>query len=132
MEATKTYTWGLGRRKTSTARVRVRGGSGKYEINHKPLEQYFVNKREQHAFVRPIQAAGLEGKFDIFVNVSGGGINSQAEAVSLGIARALCKINPELEPKLKEQDLMTRDGRMKERKKYGRKGARRRFQFSKR
>ncbi|MCC6574675.1 MAG: 30S ribosomal protein S9 [Planctomycetes bacterium] len=132
MEATKTYTWGLGRRKTSTARVRVRGGSGKFEVNDKPLEQYFVNKREQNAFTLPLKTAGLEGKFDIFVNVSGGGIASQAEAASLGIARALCKINLELEPKLKEQNLLTRDGRRKERKKYGRKGARRGFQFSKR
>lgn len=132
MEATKTYTWGLGRRKTSTARVRVRGGSGKFEVNRKPLEQYFVNKREQNAFTQALKVTGLTDKFDIFVNVNGGGIASQAEASSLGIARALCKINPELEPKLKEFDLLTRDGRRKERKKYGRKGARRGFQFSKR
>lgn len=133
MEGTNNeFIWGLGRRKTAVARVRIRNGSGQVHVNKRPGDEYFVNSRERNAFVKPFKVTELEGKFDVFVNVKGGGTAAQAEAVSLGIARALSKVNPELEPKLKEHDLLTRDSRMKERKKYGRKGARKSFQFSKR
>jgi small subunit ribosomal protein S9 len=130
--STSAYTWGLGRRKTAVARVRVRAGSGKVEINGRPYEQYFLNPREKAVALQPLKVAELEGKFDVFARVDGGGINAQSQAVSLGLSRCLIKISAELEPKLKSQNLLTRDGRMKERKKYGRKGARKRFQFSKR
>lgn len=130
--AEKTFTWGLGRRKTAVARVRIRAGSGKVEINGRPYEQYFLNPREKAVALQPLKIAELEGKFDVFAKVDGGGINAQSQAVSLGLSRCLIKVSAELEPKLKEQNLLTRDGRMKERKKYGRRGARKRFQFSKR
>ena len=124
--------WGLGRRKTAVARVRVKSGSGNVTVNKRPLTEYFPNKIEQIAVAKPFEVTDLKGKFDVHVNVQGGGPNAQAEAVRWGISRALGKINKELEPKLKEHDLLTRDSRMKERKKYGRRGARRGFQFSKR
>jgi small subunit ribosomal protein S9 len=127
-----TFTWGLGRRKTAVARVRIRAGTGKAEINGRPYEQYFLNPREKAVAMQPFKIAELEGKFDLFANVKGGGINAQSQAVSLGLSRCLIKISAELEPKLKAENLLTRDGRMKERKKYGRKGARKGFQFSKR
>ena len=132
-EATaSTFTWGLGRRKTAVARVRIRAGTGKIEINGRPYEQYFLNPREKAVAIQPFKIAELEGKFDLFANVKGGGIIAQSQAVSLGLSRCLIKISAELEPKLKAENLLTRDGRMKERKKYGRRGARKRFQFSKR
>lgn len=124
--------WGLGRRKSAVARVRVKGGTGNVTINKRPMNEYFSNRIEQIAVVKPFDVTDLKGKFDVHVNVKGGGTNAQAQAVRLGISRALVKINKELEPKLKEHDLLTRDSRMKERKKYGRRGARRGFQFSKR
>ena len=132
-EATaSTFTWGLGRRKTAVARVRIRAGTGKIEINGRPYEQYFLNPREKAVAIQPFKIAELEGKFDLFANVKGGGINAQSQAVSLGLSRCLIKISAELEPKLKAENLLTRDGRMKERKKYGLRGARRGTQFSKR
>ena len=124
--------WGLGRRKSAVARVRVMSGSGNVQINKRPMNEYFCNKIEQIAVGKPFEVTELAGKFDVHANVQGGGPNAQAQAVRLGISRALVKINKELEPKLKEHDLLTRDSRMKERKKYGRRGARRGFQFSKR
>jgi small subunit ribosomal protein S9 len=124
--------WGLGRRKTAVARVRVKSGSGNVIVNKRPVAEYFPNRMEQIAVAKPFEVTELKGKFDVSVNVRGGGSIAQAEAVRLGIARALVKINKELESKLKEHDLLTRDSRMKERKKYGRRGARRGFQFSKR
>ncbi|MBZ0136099.1 MAG: 30S ribosomal protein S9 [Planctomycetes bacterium] len=124
--------WGLGRRKSAVARVRVKGGTGNMTINKRPMAEYFPNRIEQIAVGKPFDVTDLKGKFDVHVNVKGGGTNAQAQAVRLGISRALVKINKELEPKLKEHDLLTRDSRMKERKKYGRRGARRGFQFSKR
>ncbi len=130
--ATNPFIWGLGRRKTAVARVRIRAGSGKIEINGRPFEQYFVNPREKAVAVQPLKVAELDGKFDLYANVKGGGINAQSQAVSLGLSRCLIKANAALEPKLKEVDLLTRDSRMKERKKYGKKGARKGFQFSKR
>ena len=124
--------WGLGRRKSAVARVRIKSGSGQMFVNKRPMEVYFCNQLERISVHKPFEVTELKGKFDLHVNVQGGGPAAQAEAVKLGIARALVKVNKELEPKLKEHDLLTRDPRMKERKKYGRRGARRGFQFSKR
>jgi small subunit ribosomal protein S9 len=124
--------WGLGRRKSAVARVRIRAGNGQITVNKRPADEYFVNPRERLDVRRPFEVAELQDKFDVHVNVRGGGTSAQAEAVRLGISRALIKVNGELESKLKEEDLLTRDSRMKERKKYGLRGARRGTQFSKR
>jgi len=124
--------WGLGRRKTAVARVRIKSGKGDMFINKRPIAEYFTNVPERLAVGRPFVVTDLKDKFDVHVNVKGGGPMSQAEAIRLGISRCLVKVNKELEPKLKETNLLTRDSRMKERKKYGRRGARRGFQFSKR
>lgn len=124
--------WGLGRRKSANARVRVKAGTGQMLINKRAADEYFVNQVERNAINRPFKIVELEGKFDVHANVRGGGTTAQAEAVRLGIARALIQINKELEAKLRDDDLLTRDSRMKERKKYGRRGARRGYQFSKR
>jgi len=122
----------VGRRKTSTARVRIASGSGKISVNDKPVETYCFTDALAKTATRPISVAGLEGSLDIEVRVNGGGCNSQAGAISHGIARAIEKYNPELRAPLKQAGLLTRDGRSKERKKSGRPGARKRFQFSKR
>lgn len=122
----------VGRRKTSTARVRVAGGSGVIKVNEKPVEEYCFTEALAKTATRPLAVAGLEGALDIEVRVNGGGVNSQAGAISHGIARAIEKYNPELRTQLKQAGLLTRDGRAKERKKSGRPGARKRFQFSKR
>jgi len=132
MTQTNDIIWGLGRRKSAVARVRIRAGSGKIEINKRPADEYFVNPRERLDVRVPFEVADLQDKFDVFANVTGGGTSAQAEAVRLGISRALIKVNAELEPKLKETNLLTRDSRMKERKKYGLRGARKGTQFSKR
>jgi len=122
----------VGRRKTSTARVRIASGSGKISVNDKPVETYCFTDALAKTATLPISVAGLEGSLDIEVRVNGGGCNSQAGAISHGIARAIEKYNPELRAPLKQAGLLTRDGRSKERKKSGRPGARKRFQFSKR
>ncbi len=122
----------VGRRKTSTARVRVKHGKGKILVNEKALEEYCYTEALAKTATAPIAVAGLEGSLDIFIRVNGGGSNSQAGAISHGIARAIEKYNPELRTALKKAGLLTRDGRAKERKKSGRPGARKRFQFSKR
>lgn len=122
----------VGRRKTSTARVRLASGSGKISVNDKPVETYCFTEALAKAATRPISVAGLDGSLDIEVRVNGGGCNSQAGAISHGIARAIEKYNPDLRAPLKQAGLLTRDGRSKERKKSGRPGARKRFQFSKR
>jgi small subunit ribosomal protein S9 len=124
------HTWGLGRRKSAVARVRIRAGSGQMTINKREADEYFVGPLERLNVRKPFQVTELAGKFDVFANVHGGGVAAQAEAVRLGISRALIKVSKELEPKLKEHDLLTRDSRMKERKKYGLRGARRGTQFS--
>lgn len=124
--------WGLGRRKSAVARVRIKAGTGQMFINKRPMNEYFCNQLERISVTKPFEVTELKDKFDIHANVDGGGTAAQADAVKLGIARALVKVSKELEPKLKEHDLLTRDPRMKERKKYGRRGARRGFQFSKR
>jgi len=127
-----TYTFGTGRRKTAVARVRMKEGTGRIMVNRREVQNYFPLIQEQEKILAPLRAVNCEGKFDIFVNTDGGGIGAQAGAISLGLARALLKVNPDNEPILREHKFLTRDSRQKERKKYGRRGARRGFQFSKR
>lgn len=126
------FHWGTGRRKTAVARVRVRPGTGQFLINKREVNDYFTQERDRNMAVAAIQATGVHGQIDIFVNMAGGGYAGQAGAVLLGIARALTKADPSLEKALREHGYLTRDSRMKERKKPGQRGARRRFQFSKR
>lgn len=121
-----------GRRKTSVARVILRPGEGKVVVNRRPLESYFPSEALRSEIQQPLVAAELAGKFDIVVNACGGGIHGQAGATKLGIARALVIFNPDLRGRLRQGGFLTRDPRAKERKKYGQKGARKRFQFSKR
>ena len=122
-----------GRRKDSVARVRlIKEGQGKVTINGRDLSDYFKTIDQLLQIKKPFTVVGLEGKFDVLANVNGGGINGQAGAISLGISRALLILNPELRATLRKDNLLTRDPRSKERKKYGRKGARRRFQWTKR
>jgi len=128
----KHYFWGTGRRKTAVARVRVKPGSGKFEVNKKPLEKYFTEEQDRLDAVAPLRATETFGKVDVFVNVNGGGITGQAGAILLGVARALKQANPAYDGALRAGGFLTRDSRMKERKKYGQRGARRSFQFSKR
>jgi len=124
--------YGTGRRKTSTARVYLRAGDGAVKINRKPFEQYFPNETLRMIIRQPLQLTETTGKFDLLINVKGGGPAGQAGAIRHGITRALMEYNSDLRPALKEAGLVTRDPRIKERKKYGQKGARKRFQFSKR
>ena len=132
MKKKEIYIWGTGRRKTSVARVRIRPGSGKIVVNKRLFEEFFVREQEREEAARPLRVTERENRYDIFVNVKGGGIHGQAGAVSLGIARALAKAERGLETKLRDEGLLTRDPREKERKKYGRRKARASFQFSKR
>ncbi|MCU0771077.1 MAG: 30S ribosomal protein S9 [Verrucomicrobia bacterium] len=123
---------GTGRRKTAVARVNLKPGSGKITINGRTFEDYFpVETHRTHA-ARPLKATSTGDKFDVAVNVEGGGPSGQAGAVRLGIARALLQVDVALRPALKSEGLLTRDSRMRERKKYGQPGARKRYQFSKR
>jgi small subunit ribosomal protein S9 len=122
----------LGRRKTSVARIYMTSGKGKFEINGKDAKEYFPTSLLQDTIRRPFNVLEVEGKYDVKVNVKGGGITGQAEAVSLAISRALVQENEEVKPALKQFGLMTRDPRMVERKKFGQKKARKKFQFSKR
>lgn len=124
--------YGTGRRKSSVARVWLMPGEGKMEVNKRPLDKYFSRAAHQAVIVQPLKTAGMEGKFDLRANVAGGGMTGQAGAVRLGIARALLNVDASLRPTLRKAGLLTRDPRVKERKKYGQKGARARFQFSKR
>jgi small subunit ribosomal protein S9 len=124
--------YGTGRRKTSTARVYLRPGAGDVKINRKAFEQYFPNETLRMIIRQPLQLTETANKFDILVNVEGGGPAGQAGAIRHGITRALIEFNADLRPTLKHAGLVTRDPRIKERKKYGQKGARKRFQFSKR
>ena len=123
---------GTGRRKSSVARVRLSLGGGAFKVNTKDVAVFFNREDHQLTVNAPLRLTKTLGKYDVTVRVSGGGISGQAGAVSLGIARALLKADAALEPTLRENQLLTRDSRMKERKKYGRRGARRGFQFSKR
>ncbi|MBX3296191.1 MAG: 30S ribosomal protein S9 [Acidobacteria bacterium] len=124
--------YGTGRRKTSTARVYLRPGSGAIKVNHRDFENYFPNEALRMIIRQPLSLTDTIGKFDILVTVDGGGQAGQAGAVRHGITRALMEFNADLRPTLKKAGLVTRDPRQKERKKYGQKGARKRFQFSKR
>ena len=121
-----------GRRKTSVARVILKPGTGKFQVNKKSLEAYFPVDTLRSEVMSPFVVTETAGKYDVFANVDGGGLSGQAGAVKLGISRALVEINGELRSKLRQNDMMTRDPRMVERKKYGQKKARKRFQFSKR
>ncbi len=124
--------YGTGRRKTSTARVYLRPGSGEVQINRKPFDKYFPNETLRMIIRQPLQLTETTTKFDLLINVKGGGPSGQAGAIRHGITRALMEFNADLRPALKQAGLVTRDPRIKERKKYGQKGARKRFQFSKR
>ncbi|MBK6722200.1 MAG: 30S ribosomal protein S9 [Acidobacteria bacterium] len=124
--------YGTGRRKTSTARVYLRPGSGKIVVNKRDFDTYFPNEALQMIIRQPLRLTETTEKFDILVNVDGGGTTGQAGAVRHGITRALMEFNADLRPALKKAGFVTRDPRQKERKKYGQKGARARFQFSKR
>lgn len=126
------FFYGTGRRKTSVARTRLYKGSGQIVVNGRPLEDYFPRPTLRMIVRQPLKLVKLEDKFDIKVNVDGGGMTGQAEAVRHGISRALLDYDPELRPILKKAGFLTRDPRAKERKKYGQKGARARFQYSKR
>lgn len=122
----------VGRRKTSIARVYVTPGNGAILINNRELKTYFLSEIHQTTVKQPLAAANAESQYDVTINVEGGGIKGQAEAIRLGIARALVRVSEENRAALKKDNLLTRDSRMVERKKFGRRKARRRFQFSKR
>jgi len=124
--------YGTGRRKTAIARVYLRPGSGEFKVNGRPFEVYFVTPAQRSSAKQPLLSTETAGSFNVVARVSGGGVNGQADAVKLGIARALMLFNVELRKKLKAEGMVTRDSRGKERKKYGQKGARKRFQYSKR
>lgn len=125
--------WGTGRRKTSVARVRLVPGTGAVKINDRTVEDYIGGRKTLYMQIAmPFEATKNENRFDVLCNVHGGGVFSQVGAIRLGIARALLTLDPELRGALREDGLLTRDPRAKERKKYGRKRARKRFQFSKR
>ncbi len=126
------YWWGTGRRKSAVARVRIKPGNGKLLINKKQLSDYFKREQDQQAVVAPLQTIEGEKSFDVFVNVQGGGITGQSGATRLGVARALKNYDENYIQQLRDGGHLTRDPRMVERKKPGQRGARRRFQFSKR
>jgi small subunit ribosomal protein S9 len=123
---------GTGRRKTSVARVRLTAGTGKIVINERTIDEYLTVPNQRTVALQPLEATQNAGKFDVFVSVEGGGVSGQAGAIRHGIARALLKTSADLRAILREKGFLTRDSRMKERKKYGQPGARKRFQFSKR
>jgi small subunit ribosomal protein S9 len=124
--------YGTGRRKTSTARVFLRPGTGTLTINYKSFEDAFPTEAHRNQIKQPLTVTETSDKFDVLATIAGGGIAGQAGALRLGIARALVEFNIELRQRLKKAGFLTRDARIKERKKYGQKGARKRFQFSKR
>jgi small subunit ribosomal protein S9 len=124
--------YGTGRRKSAIARVFLRPGTGEFKVNGKGYEEYFVTEQQRVAAKRSLVLTELLSTFDVVTTVKGGGVSAQADAVKMGSARALVIFNPELRKLLKSENLLTRDARQKERKKYGQKGARARFQFSKR
>jgi small subunit ribosomal protein S9 len=132
MPDTQKSTYATGRRKHAVARVWLQPGNGKVEINERTLEEYFGRETSRMVFRQPLELTETTGRFDIFVNVAGGGLSGQADAIRHGISRALIKIDTAYRPPLKKAGYLTRDARAKERKKYGQRGARARFQFSKR
>ena len=124
--------YGTGRRKSAVARVFLRPGTGRFTVNQKEHEVYFVTEQQRISAKRPLVLVEMAGNFDVLTTVRGGGVSAQADAIKMGISRALLEFNAELRKTLKTEGLLTRDARIKERKKYGQKGARARFQFSKR
>ena len=132
VSGTQTWFMGTGRRKESIARVFLRAGSGKFTVNDRSVEQYFPNHAWKHEATEPLKFTSLAEQVDVVVTANGGGVGGQAGAVRMGLSRAIARFNPELRPSLRTNGFLTRDSRMKERKKYGQKGARKRFQFSKR
>ena len=124
--------YATGKRKTAIARVWMKEGSGAFTVNNRNFDDYFTREVLKKIIQQPLEITNQVGKFDFYVNVGGGGIAGQADAVKHGISRALCEFDAELRPALKKAGFLTRDSRMKERKKYGQPGARKRFQFSKR
>jgi small subunit ribosomal protein S9 len=124
--------YGTGRRKSAIARVYLRPGSGEFKVNGKAFDTYFVTEQQRVSAKKSLVVSETAATFDVVTTVSGGGVAAQADAVKMGIARALLQFNAELRKALKAEGLLTRDARVKERKKYGQKGARKRFQFSKR
>jgi small subunit ribosomal protein S9 len=124
--------YATGKRKTAVARVWMKEGSGSFTVNNRNFDDYFTRDVLKKIIQQPLEITNQMGKFDFYVNVGGGGIAGQADAVKHGISRALCEFDAELRPALKKAGFLTRDSRMKERKKYGQPGARKRFQFSKR
>ncbi|MBC7075406.1 MAG: 30S ribosomal protein S9 [Syntrophomonadaceae bacterium] len=128
----KVQYWGTGRRKKAVARVRLVPGSGKVVINNRDFEDFFPNKTKQRLVEQPLELTDMKGRFDVICRVHGGGITGQAGSIQLGIARALVKADPDLKPKLKKAGFLTRDPRMKERRKYGLHKARKAPQYSKR
>ena len=132
MAVDTTFTWGTGRRKSSVARVRIKPGTGNFVINKRQMTDFFPRPDHKFECTSPLNDTDTRERFDIFVNVRGGGLSGQAGAIRMGLARALCKVDETLIADLRSHNHTTRDGRMKERKKYGLRGARRAFQFSKR
>jgi small subunit ribosomal protein S9 len=124
--------YGTGRRKSAIARVFLRPGTGEWKVNGKAFEEYFVTEQQRVAAKRSLVLTEMASNFDVVTTVKSGGVAAQADAVKMGVARALIEFNVELRKALKAEGLLTRDARVKERKKYGQKGARKRFQFSKR
>jgi small subunit ribosomal protein S9 len=124
--------YATGRRKHAVARVWMQPGSGKIDINRRTLEEYFGRETSRMVFRQPLELTETSGRFDVFVNVSGGGLSGQADAIRHGISRVLTQVDPAYRGALKKAGYLTRDARQKERKKYGQRGARARFQFSKR
>ncbi len=132
MAATENRTYATGKRKTASARVWIKPGTGTITVNKRTMEKYFVRETSQMIVKQPLELLELVDQFDVVVNVRGGGNSAQAEAVRHGISRALCSADGERRPSLKRAGFLTRDSRKVERKKYGRPGARKRFQYSKR
>jgi small subunit ribosomal protein S9 len=128
----KTWIYGTGRRKESIARVFLRTGTGKFTVNGRPVDKYFPNHAWLHDATEPLKFTNLTDQVDVVVTAKGGGVGGQSGAVRMGLSRAISRLNPELRPALRTNGFLTRDSRMKERKKYGQKGARKRFQFTKR
>ena len=127
-----TKAYGTGRRKNAVARVFIRQGSGKFEVNGRAVDAYFKNVTWLNRAVEPLKFTNMAEQVDVVVTARGGGVGGQAGAVRMGLSRAIAKFNPELRPSLRTNGFLTRNSRMKERKKYGQKGARKRFQFTKR
>jgi small subunit ribosomal protein S9 len=124
--------WATGRRKTAVARVRLLGGQGRLRVNGRQAEEYFVTRDTRVSLLQPLKAAQADTKYHVEANVDGGGVQGQADAIRHALSRALVSLHPDLEGTLRDAGFLTRDARRKERKKYGQRGARARFQFSKR